>query len=401
MDYKDIQPLLNAYYRRLANTNLDFKRSLYDKINWDARLIGIKGERGVGKTTMMLQRIKESVKDVSEAMYISLDNLWFNDNSLAELVEFLYTHNVKTIYFDEVHKCKNWLNYIKNFYDDYPDLKLVYTGSAMVRLDNSVSDLSRRQTLYHLNGLSFREFLEYKGLLKFPALTLNDVLTNHVAIAGEMVSSIKVLKYFEEYIEGGYYPYFKEAGEDYMLRVSDSARTVIETDIPAVDNITYTSIDKIKKLLMVVAQSVPFEVNMTRLIEQMESTRDQTLKMLSLLGRSSLLNVLGEKIRDYKHLSGPKKIYLGNTNLMHALTDNIVKGTQREVFFANQLSYIGSVTIPKTGDFMVDGTYLFEIGGRKKSFEQIADVPNSYLAVDGIEVGFGARIPLWLFGCLY
>lgn len=401
MDFKNIQPLLNAYHRRLATTTLTFKRYLYYKINWNVRLIGIKGERGVGKTTLILQHLKESVQNIDEAMYLSLDNLWFNDNSLSELVELLYTHGVRIIYFDEVHKCKNWLTYLKNFYDDYPDLKIVYTASAMLQMDYSLADLSRRQSLYTLYGLSFREYLEYCNVINIPAIQLTELLKNHGSYAMQFTSQIPILKYFDEYLKRGYYPYFKEVGEDYFLRVSDSARAVIETDMPAVENISYTSVEKIKKLLMVIAQGVPFEVNLTRLAEQMESTRDQTLKMLSLLGRASLLNIFGEKIRDYKHLTGPKKIYLGNTNLMHALGDDVTEGTARETFFANQLESVAEITIPKDGDFLVDGQYLFEVGGRKKSFRQIADIPDSYLAIDDIDVGFGARIPLWLFGCLY
>lgn len=401
MDFKDIQPLINTYHRRLAHTDLTFKRYLYHKINWDVRLIGIKGERGVGKTTLILQHLKETIKNIDEAMYLSLDNLWFNDNSLSELIELLYAHGIRIIYFDEVHKCKDWLTYLKNFYDDYPDLKIVYTASSMLRIDYSLADLSRRQSLYTLRGLSFREYLEYCGIIEIPAISLQELLNNHVGYAMEFTSKIPVLKHFDEYLRKGYYPYFKEVGDDYSLRVSDSARAVIETDMPAVESINYTSVEKIKKLLMVIAQSVPFEVNLSRLAEQMESTRDQTLKMLSLLGSASLLNVLGEKIRDYKHLTGPKKIYLGNTNLMYALTDNIIKGTERETFFANQLESVTDVTIPKMGDFRLGEKYLFEVGGRKKSFDQIADIPNSYLAVDDIEVGFGSRIPLWLFGCLY
>lgn len=401
METKDFQNLLIAYHRRLAHTPLNFKRSLYDKINWDARLIGIKGERGVGKTTLILQHLKETVKNPDEAMYASLDNLWFTDNSLSEFVEFLYSHGIRTIYFDEVHKCKNWLTYLKNFYDDYPDLKIVYTGSAMLQIDYSLADLSRRQSLYTLNGLSFREYLQYQNIIDVPPIELKDLVRSHSEYTSRYSKEIPVLKYFDEYLHFGYYPYFKEAGKDFLIRVSDSARTVIETDIPSVENINYSSVEKIKKLLMVIAQSVPFEINLTRLAEQMESTRDQTLKMLSLLGRSGLLNIFGENIRDYKHLSGPKKIYLGNTNLMQALSENITSGTVRETFFANQLDYLHTVTIPKKGDFQIDGKYLFEVGGRKKSYNQIADMPDSYLAVDDIEIGFGNRIPLWAFGCLY
>ena len=400
MDFKDIQPLMIAYYRRLESVNLNFKRYLYDKINWEARLIGIKGARGVGKSTMLLQHIKEGDRDKS--MYVSLDNMWFADNSLSELVEFLYTRGINRLYLDEVHKMPNWQIYIKNFYDDYPDIKIVYTGSAMLQIDNSVADLSRRQTLYTLYGLSFREYLEYIGILSSQAISLTDIIENHIDYGLKITSSVRILQYFNEYLKKGYYPYFKEAGEDYLLRVSDSARTVIESDIPTVEKISFSSIEKLKKLLMVIAQGVPFEVNIERLAEQLKSTRDQTLKLLSLLGRAALLDILGEKIRDYKHLTGPKKIYLDNSNLMYALCGEVKKGTERETFFANQLEVISKdITIPKKGDFLIDGKYLFEVGGKRKTFEQIADIENSYLAIDDIEIGMRNRIPLWLFGFLY
>ena len=400
MDFKDIQPLMIAYYRRLESVNLNFKRYLYDKINWESSLIGIKGARGVGKSTMLLQHIKEGDRDKS--MYLSLDNMWFADNSLSELVEFLYTRGINRLYLDEVHKMPNWQIYIKNFYDDYPDIKIVYTGSAMLQIDNSVADLSRRQTLYTLYGLSFREYLEYIGILSSQAISLTDIIENHIDYGLKITSSVRILQYFNEYLKKGYYPYFKEAGEDYLLRVSDSARTVIESDIPTVEKISFSSIEKLKKLLMVIAQGVPFEVNIERLAEQLKSTRDQTLKLLSLLGRAALLDILGEKIRDYKHLTGPKKIYLDNSNLMYALCGEVKKGTERETFFANQLEVISQdITIPKKGDFLIDGKYLFEVGGKRKTFEQIADIENSYLAIDDIEIGVRNRIPLWLFGFLY
>lgn len=401
MEANDIQPLLLAYKRRLEGTSLKFKRYLHNKINWNARLIGIKGARGVGKSTLMIQHIKESKTPQNKVMYLSLDNMWFNDNSLSELIEYLYNHGIRSIYLDEVHKMPHWQQYIKNFYDNYPDLKIVYTGSAMLQIDHSVADLSRRQSLYTLYELSFREYLEYADIAVLPPTSFNEILSNHVEYAMKYTKGLNIIPLFEEYLKQGVYPYFKEAGPDYPIRVADSARAVIESDIPAVENITYASIEKLKKLLMVIAQAVPLEVKIERLAEQLESTRDQTLKLLSLLGRADLLNVLSEKTRDYRHLRGAKKIFLNNTNLMYALCGQVVKGTERETFFANQMATVGDITIPKTGDFLIDGKYLFEVGGRKKSFEQIADLPDSFLAIDGIEVGFGARIPLWIFGCTY
>lgn len=402
MDYVDIQPLVNTFHRKLAATDLRFKRYLYDRINWDVRLIGIKGARGVGKTTLLLQHIKETFAHLDQVLYVSLDNLWFNNHSLEELVEFLYTHGVVNIYFDEVHKYKNWTRSLKNFYDNYPDLNIVYTGSAMLAIDNSKTDLSRRQSLYTLNGLSFREYLEYEGVAAIPVIALEELLDTHIGYAMEVASKIKVLKCFDDYLNKGYYPYYKESGEDYLMRVAEVARLVIDSDIPAVEDITYTTVQKIKKLLMVIAENVPLEPNINKLSAELESTRDQTLKMLYLLDRAALLCLLTDKVKDYKHLTGPKKVYLNNTNLMYALSgNNLSKGTLRETFFANQVGAVATLTMPKQGDFMAVGKYLFEVGGSRKTFGQIAGIPDSYLALDDIETGSGNRIPLWMFGCLY
>ena len=402
MDYSDIQPLLNTYHRRLGATNLKFKRYLHKQINWNARLLGIKGARGVGKTTLLLQHIKEAFTNIDEVFYVALDNLWFQNHSAEELVEFLYTHGVTHIFFDEVHKYGNWTTFLKNIYDNYPDLNIVYTGSAMLAIDHSKSDLSRRQSMYTLHGLSFREYLEYEGIFSMQPVTLGELLENHIGYAMEMTSKIKVLKHFGQYLDSGYYPYYKEAGKDYLMRIGEVSQLVIDSDIPAVEEtITYTTRQKIKKLLMVIAENVPLEPNISKLAASLESTRDHTLKMLYWLDRAALLRLLTDKTKDYKHLTGPKKIYLDNTDLMNALGSKISKGTLRETFFANQTGAVSSLLMPKQGDFLADGKYLFEVGGQQKTFNQIADQPDSYLAIDDIEVGNGNRIPLWLFGCLY
>jgi hypothetical protein len=402
MDYTDIQPLLNTFHRKLAATDLKFKRYLHGQINWDVRLLGIKGARGVGKTTMLLQHIKETAGNLDEVFYVSMDNMWFQTHSILELVEFLYTRGVTRIYFDEVHKYPNWTVLLKNLYDNYPDLHIVYTGSAMLAIDHSKSDLSRRQSMYTLHGLSFREYLEYEGIFSMQPVTLGELLENHIGYAMEMTSKIKVLKHFGQYLDSGYYPYYKEAGKDYLMRIGEVSQLVIDSDIPAVEEtITYTTRQKIKKLLMVIAENVPLEPNISKLAASLESTRDHTLKMLYWLDRAALLRLLTDKTKDYKHLTGPKKIYLDNTDLMNALGSKISKGTLRETFFANQTGAVSSLLMPKQGDFLADGKYLFEVGGQQKTFNQIADQPDSYLAIDDIEVGNGNRIPLWLFGCLY
>lgn len=401
MKNMDIQPLLITYHRRLQVVDTKFKRSLYSRINWNVRLIGIRGARGVGKTTMLLQRIKEAFPRFNEAMYVSLDNLWFNNNSLEDLVEYLYTHGVHNIFLDEVHKYPNWSAHLKNFYDNYPDLNIVYTGSAMLAIDNSKVDLSRRQSLYTLKGLSFREYLEYEFGVKHEIIKFQDLLENHTTQAMRITSQCKILKQFEDYLKHGYYPYYKEVGEDYYQRVEEVINLVIESDMPVAADVTFSTIQKIKKLLMVITQNVPLEPNIAKLTAQLETTRDQCLKMLYLLDKADLLYLLTDKLKDYKHLNNPKKIYLNNTNLMYALSANVSEGNLRETFFANQLTSIGSVVMPRQGDFFIDDKYIFEVGGSSKTFAQIADLPNSYLAIDDIEIGNGNRIPLWMFGFLY
>lgn len=402
MELSDIKPLIDTYHRKIMTTSLTFKRYLYSKINWNVRLLGIRGARGVGKTTLILQYIKENFNNIDDALYVSLDNLWFNSYKLEDLVEYLYSHGIKYIFLDEVHKYPNWAVVIKNFYDNYPNLNIVYTGSAMLAIDNSKADLSRRQTLYTLNGMSFREYLEYEGIMQINPINLEDLLSNHVKLAMDICYNTVILKHFDNYLQKGYYPYYKESGEDYHYRIGEVTNLIIESDLPSVEDVTFSTIQKTKKLLMVIAQNVPLEPNIAKLTTQLETTRDQCLKMLYILDRAQLLMLFGEKIKDYKHLTNPKKIYLNNSNLMCSLSpSNISEGNKRETFFANQLNSIANVTIPKKGDFLVDGKFLFEVGGNSKTFDQIANIPESYLAIADIETGSGNRIPLWMFGLLY
>lgn len=401
MEQNTIQPLIDAYRMKLAHTNLRFKRYLYAQINWDVRLIGIKGARGVGKTTLLLQHIKESFPKSSQALYVSLDNLWFRTHTLEELAEYAHLHGIMHLFLDEVHKYPDWSVTIKNLYDLYDDLSIVYTGSSMLEIDHSKTDLSRRQTLYTLYGMSFREYLEFEGVTAMQAIGFDELLSDHEEIASELTVKVKVMQHFAQYLKNGYYPFYKDAGKDYLMRLQEVASLIIETDLPAVEDVSYGTIQKTKTLLMIIAQSLPLVPNVNKLGAQLETGRDLCLKMLYALDRAGLILLLTEKIKDYKHLISPEKIYLNNTNLMNALSLQTEIGTMRETFFANQLSAVAKLTMPKEGDFMVNETYLFEVGGKGKTFRQIADIPNSYLAVDDTEIGYENRIPLWMFGLLY
>lgn len=401
MELTDIRPIVEFYHSKLAQVTLNFKRYLYPLINWDSRVIGIKGERGVGKTTMLLQRIKEKYSNPDETFYISLDHYWFGTHQLQDLMEFLYKRGITEFYIDEVHKYKGWSTVLKNLVDQYKDLRIVYTGSSLLEIDNAKVDMSRRQTSYTLKGMSFREYLAYEDIHCVDAISFDDLLKNHVAISIDVAAKTKVLVAFEAYLRSGVYPFYKEAGSDFLVRLKEVIDTVLESDLPAVEKITYDTVEKCKKLLMIISENVPLQPNVTRLSASLGSTRDSLLKLIYSLDKAEILELLTAELKSYKKLVNPEKIYLGNTNLMYALSPKIDMGTLRETFFIDQLSSIGTVQMPPKGDFLVNGKYLFEVGGESKDFNQIAGISNSYLAVDGIETGYGARIPLWMFGLLY
>ena len=401
MEQAELQPLYDSYHRKIARIDLRFKRYLYGQINWKARIISIKGARGVGKTTMLLQHILENYEDIDQTLYASLDNLWFATHSLMDLVDWADRHGITRLYLDEVHRYEGWSQALKNIYDDYPDMSIVYTSSSLLVLDNASVDMSRRQTPYTLYGLSFREYLELEGIFKTDAIPLDEVLTHHVKKAMDIVGSIKVAPLFEAYLSHGYYPFYRESLEDFPSRLRETVTVVIDSDLPAVENVTYETLQKVKRLLMIISEHVPFEPNMSELWRQLSTDNESGLKMLYSLDKAQVLALLTAKTRNYKSLTKPDKIFLGNPSLMHVLCPKVDKGNERETFFISQLRVLHDVQYPKQGDFFIDGKHLFEVGGKGKSFEQIADVPDSYLAVDDTEVGSGSRIPLWLFGFLY
>ena len=401
MEQAEIQPLYDSYHRKIAKVDLRFKRYLYSQINWKARIISIKGARGTGKTTMLLQHILENFEDIDQTLYASLDNLWFATHSLMELVDWADRHGISRLYLDEVHRYELWSQSLKNIYDDYPDMSIVYTSSSLLVLDNATVDMSRRQTPYTLYGLSFREYLELEGIFKTEAISLDDVLMHHVKKAMNIVGRIKVAPLFEAYLAHGYYPFYRESLEDFPSRLRETVTVVIDSDLPAVENVTYETLQKTKKLLMIISEHVPFEPTMSELWRQLSTDNESGLKMLYALDKAQVLALLTAKTNNYKSLSKPDKIFLSNPNLMHVLCPKVDKGNERETFFISQLRVLHDVRYHKQGDFLIDNKFLFEVGGKNKTFEQIADVPNSYLAVDDTEVGSGCRIPLWMFGFLY
>ncbi|MBR4728668.1 MAG: ATP-binding protein [Prevotella sp.] len=400
---EQISYLIKIFQRKLAATPMSFFRYLYPVIDWNDTLIGIKGPKGCGKSTLLLQHIKEAFrgKDLEKALYVSLDNLWFSTHDIIDVVDYHYTHGGTHLFIDEIHYHKHWQTLLKNITDDFPGLHVAYTGSSMLQMESSEGDLSRRLAMYEMRGLSFREFLEYEGILQLPAVTLGRLLDDHVSIAIDVCGKTKILEHFKKYLEVGYYPFYKSVHHGYYQRLQNVANQVIEVDYPIVDDITMSTIRKTKKLLMLLAERVPQLPKMNELYKELETDRNQGLKMLYALQRGGLLLLLSDNTKSPDNLSRPDKIYINNPTMMFALSPQIDTGTLRETFFFNQLSQGHEVRYPKAGDFLVDRKYLFEVGGKGKTFDQIKDIPNSYLAVDNTETGHRNRIPLWMFGLMY
>lgn len=280
-------------------------------------------------------------------------------------------------------------------------MSIVYTSSSLLIMDNAKVDLSRRQTIYTLYGMSFREYLAYEGILHTEAITLEKLLHDHVKVAMQITQSVRIIPLFESYLRHGCYPFYRESIEDFSIRLRETVSVVIDTDLPAVENVSFETIQKVRRLLMIICERVPFEPNMSELWKQLATNNELGLRMLYALDKAQILGLLTSKSKNYKYLNKPDKIFLGNSNLMHVLCSHVDKGNERETFFFSQLHVGNEVKYPKSGDFYINEKYIFEIGGHRKSFEQIKDIPDSFLAVDDTEIGYGNRIPLWMFGLLY
>lgn len=399
----EIAMLLEASERLIASTSTDFHRYLYGKIDWNEDLCCIKGPKGAGKTTLMLQHIKEEFGEASDkVVYFPLDHVWFADHQPIEAVDYCFKNGYTHLFIDEVHHCPDWSRFIKTATDSYPGLRIVYSGSSMLKLDKGKADLSRRQTEYVLKGMSFREFLEYEGVMAFSPLAFSELKKSHRKIAAEICRKVKILPLFKRYLKHGYYPFYKKSPLHFTDRLLEVVNNVLTVDLPAVEGITPPTVRKARKMLMVLAKDCPQQPNMSALYRELETERNMGVRLLEALERAELFTGIDSGPLKLKHLSRPEKIFLGDANLMNALVTQPDIGAIRETFFVNQLRAAGHVIqVPAKGDFVVDGEGLFEIGGVGKGFGQIKDVPESYVVNDDTEIGIGNKIPLWLFGCLY
>lgn len=398
-----MEKLIELFRKKMTGPLPVFERELERKINWNARLISVRGSRGTGKTTLFLQHIKKTFSNnLNKVLYVNLDNIYFSNNTLVELAEKFASRGGTHLFIDEVHKYENWSKEIKNLYDDFPELHIAFTGSSLLEILNGRADLSRRTLVYELTGLSFREYLSLIKAHDFPIFTLEEILKNNEQISAEIASKIKPFEFFDDYLSFGYYPYFLEGKDNYFNRLNETLNMIIEVELPMLRGLEIAYIPRIKKLLAVIGESAPFIPNITQLAAKIGISRQTLLIYLKYLEDAKLINQLYKKSRGLSVLEKPEKILMENTNLIELFNgENANTGSRRETFVLNQLLHSHKVDFSEESDFFVDSKYTFEVGGKNKKRKQIQEIPDSYIIADDIEFGTDRRIPIWLLGFMY
>jgi uncharacterized protein len=394
--------LLEQSERLIANTSLNFKRYLFGLIKWDNRLIGIKGARGTGKTTLLLQWIKEQHLPTEKAAYFSLDDLYFTTHSLKDTVTTFYKNGGIVLGLDEVHKYKNWSQEIKNIYDFFPDLKIIFTGSSIIDIAKQEGDLSRRALIYELTGLSFREYLTLLKIVDLPIIKLEDLLFNSNELRKNIPLNFRPLEHFSNYLQFGFYPFGLIDTSTAYQRINQLIRTIVEVDMAELKDFDIRNAKKILQLIYVIAQQVPFKPNLTNLAAKTGVHRNSLTNYLHYIEQAKIITMLYPAGNSNAILQKPEKIYLNNTTLLSALAEEQANiGSVRETFFLSQIHTLYKVQFPQQGDFIVGGKYTFEIGGKGKKSKQIEAVSNAWVVKDDIEFPVMNVLPLWMFGMLY
>lgn len=399
-----MEDLIHIHLEVMASVPRSMKRYLYSHINWEARGLCIVGDRGVGKTTMICQDLLERYQSPSRALYVSADNIIVLSYGLVQLAKDFFSSGGEALYIDEVHKYPDWSIEIKNLLDTYKGRQVIFSASSSLDLNQSRGDLSRRVVYHRLLGLSFREYLNLSQNLQLPVLTLPEILKNHVAIASEF-NKIPILKYFKEYLSHGYYPFFIEGLQDYISKLSNVIEKVLFEDISVVYNLKQTTVPILKRILWLVATSNGYIPNIDKLSKNLGISRELTYNCIEYLSHAGLLNEVFPSGKGNTLVRKPGKIYLNNSNLLHAVHGSLKlqldKGGVRETFFINQVGAKNKVCLHDKGDFFVDDQWIMEIGGKNKNDYQIRSSEEAFLVLDELAVGFGKKIPLYLFGFLY
>ncbi|MBQ8060040.1 MAG: AAA family ATPase [Prevotella sp.] len=390
-----MEHLTDNYRKLLSETPTDFHRYIYDKVNWSDRMVGITGPRGVGKTTLLLQYIKEKL-NTDDTLYVTAEDFYFSNHRLTELADEFTKMGGRHLFIDEIHKHEDWSRELKLIYDYHKELQVVFTGSSVLDITKgATADLSRRAITYNMQGLSWREYLKLFHNIEIPQYTLDDILQQKVSLP----QGFRPLALFREYLRKGYYPFAGES--NYEKRLFAVITKTLEVDIPQYANLSASMSRKLRHLLAVIAESVPFKPNMTSLAQVLGVSRNNVADYLLLMEEAGMIGQLRDSTSGIRGLGKVNKVYLDNPNLIYTLVpEKAETGNVRETFFYNQMRVNNEVICSPVSDFLING-HTFEVGGKGKGKKQIADLPDSYVVKDDIEYGYGNVIPLWAFGLNY
>jgi predicted AAA+ superfamily ATPase len=389
-----MERLYEFFYRKLKNTPVEFFRYKYNQIKWESRAFGLVGPRGVGKSTMLLQYIKQNL-DTKDTLYVSADNLYFAEHKLVDLADRFVKMGGKHLFIDEIHKYEGWSRELKQIYDSYDDLQIVISGSSILDIYKGMADLSRRMPIYEMQGLSFREYLRLFHGIDVPVYSLKDILTHKAVISGVE----HPLPLFHDYLKRGYYPFGRDA--EFEIELMQVINQTMEIDIPMHIKTNISVGRKLKSLIMVVSKSVPFKPVMQKLADVTGISRNDIPDYLIYMERAGMISQLRNATGGLRGLGKVEKLYLDNTNLIYTLAPERADiGNVRETFFMNQTRVCNDVRSSDISDFEIDGK-VFEIGGRKKGQKQIESADDGYIVKDDIESGYANVIPLWAFGLNY
>ena len=387
----------------ISQTNTGIVREIMKSVNWEKQLVSIRGSLGVGKTTLMRQYIKQKYGvNAGEALYCVMDSMYFTSHTLMEVAERFHLMGGKHLFLDEVHKYPTWSKELKEIIDLWPDMKITFTGSSLLQILNADADLSRRVLSYDMAGLSFREYLRFYKSIELPVHTLQEVLEDADAVCDEVCKACHPQPLFEEYLRAGYDPFYDGDEQEYYSRIENVVSFIIDQEMTQLCGVDPAYTRKLKAMMLFLANNVPYDVNIAKLASYLELNKNTVLSYLSSMQKAELLHLLYADNKSVTKMQKPDKIYVHNPNMLCALSSNLNVGTLRECFVVNQLSVGHTVEYGKTqGDFLIDGKITVEVGGQDKSFDQIADIPNSYILADSMEFPIGKKLPLWVVGLLY
>ena len=398
-----METLYRKHRMLISQVSTALVREMMHVVDWDKPLVAIRGSRGVGKTTLMRQYIRQHYGTTAgQALYCTMDGMYFTNHTLLDLAERFHQNGGKHLFLDEVHRYAGWSREIKEISDLYPDMRIVFSGSSLIQILNADADLSRRVLNYDMAGLSFREFLQFYKGIDLPVCGLDSALTDYDDICDTVNSVCRPLPLFEEYLHVGYFPFYDGNEEEYYSRIENVIDYVVEQEMTQFCGVEPANTRKVKALIQFLAESDPYELNISKLSARLELNKQTVLGYINSLRRAELLHLLYSDSKTITRLQKPDKIYLHNPNFMHALGVGNKVGTVRECFVVNQLAYKHTVEYGRqAGDFVVDEHITLEVGGKDKSFAQIADLPESYVLADNIEYPIGHKLPLWMVGLLY